>query len=209
METSGREIEAKFLLPHLADIRARLLSAGGRLVSSRFLEVNLRFDDELGRFASAGRVLRLRRDRSAFLTYKAPGPTPEERTEIEVEIEDPEAGRRFLEAMGFRVVAAYEKYREVFSLGVVQVMLDELPFGHFVELEGNSVGAIQVAAERLGLVWEDRLSATYLDIFEAVRTRIGLAERQATFAVFERRPALPFADLDALARRARPLGAPA
>jgi len=201
MDILGREIEAKFLLPHLADLRARLLAGGGRLVSPRTLELNLRFDDESRRLSAAGRVLRLRRDRSTHLTYKAPGPTPEERVEVEVEVEHPDDGRRFLEALGYHVVAAYEKYREIFDLGGASVMLDELPFGHFVEIEADSLEAVRTSAGMLGLAWEQRLRASYLDLFEAVRTRLGRTVDQATFAAFENVPALSFAELETLARR--------
>src|SRR4030067_177056 len=106
MNASDREIEAKFLLPHLADVRLRVLSGGGRLIDPRSLELNLRFDDDAGRLSAGGRVLRLRRDRTTRLTYKTPGPTAEERAEVELEIESADGGRQFLEALGYRGVAA-------------------------------------------------------------------------------------------------------
>jgi adenylate cyclase class 2 len=209
MNTSGREIEAKFLLPHLEDVRLRVLSAGGRLLEPRGLELNLRFDDEAGHLAAGGRVLRLRHDRTARLTYKMPGPTTEERTEVELEIESADGGRQLLEALGYRVVAAYEKYRETFAFGDERVMLDELPFGYFAEIEANSVDRLRSAADRLGFLWDSRLGASYLDLFYALRPVLGLQTEQATFAAFEGRPRLSLPDLEALARRARPQGTPA
>ena len=209
MNASGREIEAKFLLPHLEDVRLRVLSAGGRLIEPRGLELNLRFDDEAGRLAAGGRVLRLRHDRTTRLTYKTPGPTSEERTEVELEIESADGGRQLLEALGYRVVAAYEKYRETFAVGDERVKLDELPFGYFAEIEADSVDQLRSAADNLGFLWDRRLGASYLDLFYALRPVLGLQEEQATFAAFEGRPRLSLSDLEALARRARPQGTPA
>ena len=31
----------------------------------------------------------------------------------------------------------YEKYREAFDLNDLEIVLDEMPYGNFVELEGN------------------------------------------------------------------------
>jgi adenylate cyclase, class 2 len=209
MNASDREIEAKFLLPHLADVRLRVLSGGGRLIGPRSLELNLRFDDDAGRLSAGGRVLRLRSDRTTRLTYKKPGPAAEERVEVELEIESADVGRQLLEALGYRVVAAYEKYRETFAFGDERVMLDELPFGYFAEIEAESVDRLRSAAERLGFPWESRLRASYLDLFYALRPALGLQEEQATFAAFAGRPRLSLPDLEALTRRARPQGAPA
>ena len=209
MIAAVREIEAKFLLPHLADVRLRVLSGGGRLVEPRSLELNLRFDDNAGHLAAGGRVLRLRRDRTTRLTYKAPGPTAEERAEMELEIDSADGGRQLLEALGYRVVAAYEKYRETFAFGDERVMLDELPFGYFVEIEAASVNRLRTAAEGLGLPWESRLQASYLDLFYALRPVLGLQAEEATFAAFEGWPRLSLPDLEALARRARRQRAPA
>jgi adenylate cyclase, class 2 len=209
MNASGREIEAKFLLPRLEDVRLRVLSGGGRLIEPRSLELNLRFDDEAGRLAASGRVLRLRRDRTIRLTYKGPGPTTEERTEVELEIESADAGRQLLEALGYRVVAAYEKYRETFAFGDDRVMLDELPFGYFAEIEADSFARLRSAADSLGFLWESRVRASYLDLFYALRPVLGLESEQATFAAFEGRPRLSLVDLEAVARRVGRQEAPA
>jgi adenylate cyclase class 2 len=203
------EIEAKFALPHLADLRDRLLAQGGRQLSPRMLEVNLRFDDAAGRLSGEGRVLRLRRDRGARLTYKAPGSAPEERVEIEVEIDDDESGRRFLEALGYRVVAAYEKYREVFDLGGDHVMLDELPFGHFVEIESASVDGLRRRSQSLGLDWQRRITASYVALFETLRTKAGRDIPAATFEHWKGLPRPSQADIERAAGDIQAQAAPA
>jgi adenylate cyclase, class 2 len=176
-----QEIEVKFALPHLADLRARLLRLGARQLSPRTLEVNLRFDDPTGKLAEAGQVLRLRRDRAAHLTYKAPGPVPEERLEIDLEIDSLEAGQRLLEALGYRLVAAYEKYREVFRLEEGLVMLDDLPFGHFVEIEAGSIDRLKHLGAALDLAWERRITVSYLDLFHGLQGYPWAGAQAATF----------------------------
>jgi predicted adenylyl cyclase CyaB len=201
---AGLEIEVKFALPHLAEVRARLLASGARLLSPRTLEVNLRFDDPAGKLAGAGRVLRLRRDRASRLTYKAPGAVPEERVEIELEIDSDEIGRRFLEALGYRVVAAYEKFREVFALEDDHIMLDELPFGHFLETESSSIAGLRRRSDSLGLEWSRRITASYVALFEILRARAGREVPAATFEHWQDLPRPSVDDLEAAARELAP-----
>jgi adenylate cyclase class 2 len=92
--------------------------------------------------------------------------------------------QRILEALGLRVFFTYEKYRETFALEDVEVMLDELPFGTFVEIEGEDLVQISRTAESLGLPWEERLPLSYLTLFDRLRQRHGWPFRDATFANF-------------------------
>ncbi len=195
MSGSEAEIEAKFYLLHLADVRRSLLSLGARLQAPRLLEKNLRFDTPDRSLHRTGSVLRLRQDRTAHLTYKAPGESPEVRHEIEFEVDDLDTAQAFLEALGFERVFTYEKYREVFALDPVSVMLDELPFGCFVEIEGDSLPDIIHAAERLALTWERRIPDSYTALFERLRSSLGLPFGDATFANFSGRPHIKAEDL--------------
>src|SRR3990170_619237 len=195
MDAPPIEIEAKFAVPQLEPFRRRLLDRSARLVLPRLQETNLRFDDPDGRLQRDGRVLRLRTNHDTRLTFKAPGPDPEHRIEIEVAIDDAVAARQLLEGLGFRVVFVYEKYRETYGLGQAQIMLDELPFGLFVEIEADDLLAVRRAAETLGLHWPERLALTYLGLFESLRRRCGWSFRDATFANFVGHPAPPFEDV--------------
>ncbi len=182
--SQGRETEAKFYLPQLAIIRRRLLALGGALLVSRQLERNLRFDTPRGALTASGQVLRLRQDSQITLTYKR-RLSSEERQEIEVEVDDLAAAQALLEALGFRLFSCYEKYRETFLLDPVKVMLDEMPYGCFVEVEGPSLQAVARAAADLGLAWEHRIEASYMELFERLRRRLELPFSDATFANFQ------------------------
>ena len=178
------EYEVKYHLPHLAGIRKKMLSRGGWLLSPRFLERNLRFDTPEGSLAAQQAILRLRQARRATLTYKRADGQFEARHEIEVEVNDLAAAASLLKSLGFVVTSRYEKYREVFAMEDVQVMLDELPYGCFVEIEGPSLESVRRASQALGFDWEERIQMTYLDLFIHVKARLALAAEHPTFEAF-------------------------
>lgn len=184
MAEKNREIEAKFYLTELNTLRERVRNSGGKTWSERIFERNWRFDTTDRRFERTGEVLRVRTDRNSTLTYKRPTDIPENRIEIEMQVDDPEKASQFLEALGFQAVTIYEKYRETFSLEGVLVTLDELPFGNFAELEGESVDRIMEVAETLGLNWEHRVRWNYVEIFNRLAERRSLALSDATFENF-------------------------
>ena len=195
MKAPPVEIEAKFAVPRLEPIRRQLQERSARLLRPRLQETNRRFDDRQGRLQNDGRVLRLRLNHDTRLTFKSPGADPEHRLEIEVGVDDPAAAQQILEGLGYQVVFVYEKYRETYALDQAEVMLDELPFGQFVEIEAADLGAVRRAAEALGLRWSDRLALSYLGLFESLRQRHGWPFRDATFANFAGLPAPAFDDL--------------
>lgn len=195
------EIEAKFIVAGLEAIRVRLGSQSARRIEARHREVNLRFDLPDGALRSSGRVLRVRDASAASLTFKAPGPDAEHRIEIEVGIDDAGRGRQLLEALGYRVVFVYEKEREVYQLGEARVMLDELPFGTFVEIEANDIDRVRQTSERLGLQWEDRVALTYLGLFESLSARLRWTAREATFEAFRGLEPLSVEELARAAKR--------
>ncbi len=178
------EFEAKFRLDSLDRIRARLQSLGGRLAVERHLERNWRFDLADGNLTARGAVLRLRLDPGASLEFKQPTERPEHRQEFGFGLEDAEAARAFLQALGFQQIGYYEKQREIYRFEDGQVMLDELPFGHFVELEGPSAAWLRHTADRLGLSWDRRVRRSYLELFEALRGMLERPVEQASFAAF-------------------------
>ncbi|WP_298006046.1 class IV adenylate cyclase [Anaerolinea sp.] len=179
-----QEVEAKFPIRSLETVRKRLEQAGAVLEAPRVHEVNLRFDTPEGTLTRERRVLRLRRDSRAILTYKGaaqPGQEVSVRQEIEVEVSDFEAARRLLEALGYRVSTMYEKYRTTYRLNDAHVVLDEMPFGNFVEIEGENAEKIHAIASVLGLRWEARVAESYLGLFERVRQAYGLPPTCLTF----------------------------
>lgn len=188
MSDSEKEIEAKFFVRDLAVFEQRLQEMGAKLTAERVFERNLRFDNREGDLNRERQALRLRQDANAVMTFKGPsreGASVSERLEIEFQVSDFNAARRLLEALGYEVAVIYEKYRTTYSVGELEVVLDELPFGRFIEIEGPSPSSIRKLANALGLRWEVRSSASYLALFYQVRAARGLSARNLTFEEFE------------------------
>jgi len=187
MSATGQELEVKFNLPDLASLEQRLVVQGARLLQARIHEVNLRFDTVDGALSRSYQVLRLRQDSAARLTYKGPGEDRDgvrQRQELEFTVSDFETARLFLEALGYQVIFMYEKYRATYEFDNVLVVLDEMPYGNFAEIEGPDGGSIQAAAGRLDLDWQRRILESYTVLFERAKVSLGLSFRDLSFANF-------------------------
>ena len=191
MSTKQQEIEAKFYVHDLDGIIKRLHELEARLIQRRVLESNLRFDLPDGSLRSEGRVLRLRRDTEARFTYKGPSTNQQgvlSRTEIEFTVGNFEKAKDFLEALGYQKLLYYDKYRTTYELqsaGVsVHVMLDELPYGNFIEIEGENSETIRTVVNQLNLNWDTAIGTSYTALFERARKTLRLVFRDLSFENF-------------------------
>ena len=186
---NGQEIEAKFHVQNLRKIELRLLELKAQLIQPRVHEVNLRFDRPDGELRNSFRVLRLRQDDIARFTFKGPSVEKEggilSRQEIEFEVGDFDSAKHFLEAVGFQVVVFYEKFRTTYELNDTHIMLDELPYGSFIEIEGENVESIHSIADLLSLNWEAMVKAGYHALFERVAGKYGLDVSKLSFENLE------------------------
>jgi adenylate cyclase class 2 len=86
-------------------------------------------------------ALRLRRvGARAILTFKQrlPSPSPiKHQLEEETEVANADAVHAILTALGFRPALVYEKRRTRWNIGKTKVVIDELPFGLFMEIEAS------------------------------------------------------------------------
>jgi adenylate cyclase class 2 len=186
------EIETKFVLGNPEEIRARLMELGA-VSHGRHMESNIRLDDNTRSLSSNNLVLRLRTiqtngETKHLLTLKVPTNHPDQifrvRREIETYCSDREAMLSALAVLGYTPFWRYEKRREVFSWEGVEVVIDELPYGWFLELEGQPA-AIRSLADQLGLKIEDGLALSYAEIFFNVRSALGLDLDDLTFNAFK------------------------
>jgi adenylate cyclase class 2 len=187
-KNSNLEVEVKFLVDDLAGWRERLLAAGAVSVKPRVYERNIRLDTADQALLKQLQLLRLRQDTAVRLTFK--GPAPEDmvseakvREELEIEVGDFDTAVLIFQRLGFKPVQVYEKYRETFQLADVEVVLDEMPFGNFLELEGSEEG-IKTAVASLGLDWSQRLTTNYLAIMAQLKAHYNLSFDDITFANF-------------------------
>ena len=182
------EVEVKFLVADLAAFRERLAAAGGTLKKERVFERNVCFDTPGNDLLKKGELLRLRQDAVVRITFK--GEVTEAlyseakvREELEVSVNDFDTTARIFERLGFAPVQVYEKYRETFTLDGIEIVLDEMPYGDFVELEGEEA-AIKTAATDLGLTWSKRINNNYLGLMAALKQFHQLDFDDVTFANF-------------------------
>jgi adenylate cyclase class 2 len=183
----GEEREVKFLLQDIEGMRERLLAAGALVSQARVFESNARYDTPDGQLTAARRVLRLRQDTRVRLTYKGSareGESISVRQELEVTVSDYDEMHAILTALGYVVSIRYEKYRTTYHFKELEVVLDEMPYGDFMEIEGPDAGSIREAAEQLGLNWEARCMANYLLLFDRLRSQ-GLQAEHLTFDQLE------------------------
>jgi adenylate cyclase class 2 len=128
-------------------------------------------------------VLRLRRigDRAVF-TFKErdlSGSPVKRQREEETAVADARALAAILEALGYRPVLVYEKRRETWNMADAEVVIDELPFGLFAEIEGAEARILEV--ERLlGL---DRAEAEHAS-YPALTLRHGTKRGETVEARF-------------------------
>lgn len=189
MTRKDQEIEVKFFVDRLEAIERRVQALGGEMVQPRTMELNLRFDTPEHELERGFRILRLRQDTRSRLTFKGPGSAPSQqgvrvRQEIEFEVSDFDAAKSFLQALGYRVIMIYEKYRTTYTLGPVEIALDEMPYGSFVEVEGPDAQTIRAVCADLALDWEATIPSSYAVLFEGLRQRMSLPFRDLIFQNF-------------------------
>jgi adenylate cyclase class 2 len=168
-----KEIEVKLAIDDADDARRRLGAAGAVALAARSFEDNRLYDDAARSLKGAGRLLRLRSvGGRTVLTFKArpegpPGDTRYKvRDEYETEVADAGAIDQVLRALGYEPAWRYQKYRQPYHLGAVEVLLDETPVGNFLELEGPP-DAIDAAARALGYSPADYDTRTYRELHQA------------------------------------------
>ena len=162
------EVEKKFRLTKRQRdaVLKRLPEVGASLEGEDFEENTLYRGEAVN---SGSCVLRLRRaGANATLTYKKriPSSSPiKQQREEETEIADPEAMGAILEALGFTPALVYEKRRQTWRLGKTEIVIDVLPFGLFMEIEGR-INDIKTVERRLGLKGLRAEHATYPQLTE-------------------------------------------
>jgi adenylate cyclase, class 2 len=191
--SSDKELEVKFYLSN-RDKMEEKLNSFGKLIEPRVHEVNLRLDTPGLDLLSTGRLLRLRQDARARVTYKGTGSEQggaRLRQELEFTVSDFDTALHLFEALGFQVVMMYEKFRTTYQLGEVEAALDEMPTGDFLELEGPDALSIHRVANQLELGWERRILDSYTMLFDRTRRMMGFSFRDLSFENFKGLPVTP------------------
>jgi Adenylate cyclase, class 2 (thermophilic) len=101
-----------------------------------------------------GALLRLRKTAGkTLLTYKEKLRNDADfkhKIEFETLVSDVDATEAIMEKLGYKLSVVYEKHRKAWHLLNVEVVLDELPFGYYMEIEGT-IEDIEAAEKLLGV----------------------------------------------------------
>jgi len=157
------EIEKKYRLTR--EQHERLLR---RLAEVNATPYGKRFEENVlyagGALDPQTEVLRVRRvAERAILTYKrrfaSQSPIKHHREE-ETAVEDAQALAQILDALGYRPALVYEKRRATWRVANTEVVVDELPFGLYLEIEGDEQ-AIHEVEELLELTEAEAEMSSY------------------------------------------------
>jgi len=134
------EIEKKYRLSttRMDEVAAKLESLGA-VFSSEVFEEN--YLHRGGVLDERGAVLRLRKIGDlTLMTYKEKlrnASDVKHNIEFETVVGDVDAMESIIEKLGYHLSLIYEKHRRTWHFLDVEVVLDELPFGLFMEIEGT------------------------------------------------------------------------
>lgn len=190
MSEQNSETEVKFYAPDLQAVAQMLEVIGAKLTAPRIYERNVRYEDATNTLSERGIVVRLREDSRVRLTYKEPPVSPftssnlSYRYEAEVEVSDFATMELILGKLGYHPYLVYEKYRTTYELDEAEIVLDEMPYGNFIEIEG-APDAIEQVIIKLDLQDKKRYVTNYIRLFENLQHHLGLKLADLTFANFE------------------------
>ena len=169
------ETEKKYRLTEdrRAAIEVDLREAGAEFVGTDHEENTIYSNDAL---REKGGVVRIRRtDTKHKLTFKKRIENKSEvkqQIEHETEIGDPDEVNAILNELGLSPVLIYEKRRDTWKFRSVELVIDELPFGLYMEIEG-SLTAIKEAEMLLDIDDLETENETYPRLTMKFGTDVG------------------------------------
>ncbi len=146
------EIEKKYVIDKkmLVELTAKLYELGAVFSYENFEENYLHRGGLLDGKAA---VLRLRKtNERTTLTYKEKLPNEtdfKQQIEFETDVSNVDATENIIEKLGYKLSVIYEKHRKAWHFKNVEVVLDELPFGYYMEIEGE-IDDILIVEQLLG-----------------------------------------------------------
>jgi adenylate cyclase, class 2 len=175
----AQEIEIKFPLRDRNDLVRRLHEIGAQRLYPETFEDNIVLDRR-GELRTKGALLRVRKfGKYSIATYKGPMSIEggvKSREEVQTGVESFELAIQLLDSLGYKPVFRYQKFREVWRLRDVEVVLDRTPIGEYFEIEGP-MDTIRTIAAELDMNMDQAIRQTYADLYrQARRTRSDLGE---------------------------------
>jgi len=175
----AHEIEVKFALRDREELTRKLHELGAQRLYPETFEDNIVLDRR-GELRTRGALLRVRKfGKYAIATFKGPMSIEggiKSREEVQTGVESFELAIQLFDSLGYKPVFRYQKFREVWRVRDVEVVLDRTPIGEFFEIEG-ALDVIRTVAAELGMNMDHAIRLTYADLYrQARRTRADLPE---------------------------------
>ena len=161
------EIEVKFKLADVNGLVAKLREIGAKFIKTEN-QRTVMMDTPSGDLKKRNTFLRTRTGIHDTMTVKrkfAEDIGVKQREELETEIKDINTLNKMLANLGFTYHRIMEKRRHTWTYKGTEIVIDELPFGMYIEIEGDKKDIYSVA-QKLGLALDDIITATYWRIFE-------------------------------------------
>lgn len=180
MEKIEKELKFKINNPEL--LISNFLKNGAVLLN-KSKEKTIRFDTSQLDLEKKSIFLRVREGSKKVITLKekiGENEAVKIRKETEFEIEDIESMRYILERIGFNYVRIFEKFRINMEYKSTTVSIDELPFGIYLEIEGDE-DDINLITKELGYKDKDKIVGTYWDLFEKYKQENNLEGKDILF----------------------------
>jgi len=182
------EVEIKFAIPDLKQIRHKLKSHKFKEFTPRTHEMNTLYDRPLQTLRRRGEVLRIRKFGDSWkVTHKTKGKAGRHKTrkETETKVDDGKRLEEIFGALGLTPAFCYEKFRSEWSDGTGHVVLDETPIGVFGEIEGPPRWIDRVA-KTLGIQRQQYITKSYAELFSDWKRRTRSKAKNMTFAEVKR-----------------------
>ncbi|MEI6494456.1 MAG: class IV adenylate cyclase [bacterium] len=184
MVNNSIEVEIKFKIQDLIILEEKVKAAGGKELHRNIFQRTVRMDTSEGSLKGRGVFLRVRGGEKNIMTVKSKLPDSDEnfkeRKELEIEISDISLAEQMLSTLGFTEKWIMEKYRTEYELLGTTLALDRLPFGDYLEIEGDK-DPIEKVVKILGLENQERFTNTYWHLFDDYKKTNNLTGENIVF----------------------------
>lgn len=176
------EIEKKY---RLTDAKREMILDNLREIGAEFVGEDFEENNIYGGgiLSEQTAVLRIRKTQDKnILTYKRRIENDlaiKQQTEYETAVENVDELEKIVESLGLIKMLVYEKRRKTWRFRTVEIVLDELPFGQFMEIEGSITA---IAEAEMFLDAED-FEVEY-ETYPRLTARLGKKVGDVTIAAF-------------------------
>lgn len=163
--------QVKYKINNFDYISKRLVEIEAVFIGG-FMERTVRYDNENLKYSSNDLFIRTKSGIKNVVTLKEipdnEVSTSFERITTEIEVDDINKMGYILEKIGLTKKFIMEKYRLFFRYGNIDILIDELPFGIYLEIKGDDK-EIDKITKLLNIENENLIKATYWDIYDKIK----------------------------------------